>query len=245
MTAEPTGKLTRKEKRFAAAIAAGETMAEAYARTYSSRAGRHAAESNARQVLKRPRVAAEVQRLRRHPPAENFAALREFAIEKLVEMAESDANPMARHKALSTLLEHSEEGLRRPAPPPAVVTPDNSVDRRKIIEELHKLYEKALGPKQLAQNESEPEALVNDQWDEDDITAKPDDGQSADRELGAVHNGDGHPGDGCADIEEQGVVGQLAPQDGTMLRPANADQYEWVALPGYFGKARRVRLRVG
>jgi hypothetical protein len=109
MTAEPIGKLTRKEKEFARAIAAGETMAAAYARAYSDRATRRAAEANARQVLKRGRVAAEVQRQRRYPSPDNYAAIQEYAIAKLIDMAESDSNPAVRHRAMTTLLEHAEK----------------------------------------------------------------------------------------------------------------------------------------
>jgi hypothetical protein len=132
--ADEPAKLTRKEKEFAVAIAGGATLAAAYAKAYSDRAGRKAAEANARQVIRRERVAAEIERLRRYPPPDNFRAIREFAIEKLLKMAESDPNPVVRHRAMTTLLEHAEDGLRKsPALQQPTVAPIKKVDNAKII----------------------------------------------------------------------------------------------------------------
>jgi hypothetical protein len=146
MADEPAAKLTRKEREFAAAIAGGATLAAAYAKAYSDRAGRKPAEANARQVLRRERVAAEVERLRRYPPPDNFEAIREFAIEKLLKMAESDPNSVARHRAMRTLLEHSADGLRKsPALQQPTIAPVKKVDSAEIVAELRRLYQKSLG----------------------------------------------------------------------------------------------------
>src|SRR5262249_6962922 len=127
MNDQPAEKLTRKEQQFAVAIAGGATLAAAYAQVYSDRAGRRVAEANARQVLRRGRVAAEVQRLRRYPPTDDFVALQNYAIAKHIDAAESD-NPAVRHQALTTLLKRADKGLRQSPPSrPTVAVPGQKV----------------------------------------------------------------------------------------------------------------------
>jgi hypothetical protein len=243
MAVGPVSKLTEKEKRFAAALAAGLGPTAAYRQVYSSVAGNRAAQANGRQVAKRERVIAEVERLRRYPPAENFRAIQDYAVAKLIDLAENDANPMVRHKAMISLLEHAQEGLRQPQPPqPAAIPPDKKLDKSKIIAELRLLYAKALGTRRPAQIESAADS-AKDLWSEEYVAAKQDDTRPADRELGAVCCADRDSVDGCADVEEQRAVCQVV-TPGTTAGSADANQYEWVYLPGHFGKARRVRVRV-
>jgi hypothetical protein len=76
MAISPVSKLTEKERRFAAALASGLGPTAAYRQVYSSSAGSRAAQANGRQVAKRERVIAEVERLRRYPPADNYNGIR-------------------------------------------------------------------------------------------------------------------------------------------------------------------------
>ena len=82
--------LSAKERLFAEKLADGLGPTDAYRSVYSNSAASRTAQANGRQVAKRPRVIAEVERLRRNPPPNNFRAIKEFAVEKLFKMAESD-----------------------------------------------------------------------------------------------------------------------------------------------------------
>jgi hypothetical protein len=94
MTADRASRLTEKERRFAAAIASGLGPTRAYKEVYSALAGNRAAQANGRQVAKRERVIAEIERLRRYPAPDNFNALQELAITKLIDMAQGQNTRM-------------------------------------------------------------------------------------------------------------------------------------------------------
>jgi hypothetical protein len=146
MTADLKARLTAKEKTFASAIAGGATLWVAYQRAYSDRASRSVADANARKVLRRPKVAAAIEEMRRHPQPDNFEGVREFAFELLIQIAEGDPDPVVRHRAIKTLLAHAEKGLRRSPPPqPTVSVPDKKVNREQIIAELRAIYQRELG----------------------------------------------------------------------------------------------------
>ena len=242
MADEPAAKLTRKEREFAAAIAGGATLRDAYARVYSDRAGRRAAEANARQVLRREKVAAEVEHLRRYPPAGSFQAIREFAIEKLLRMAESDPNSVARHRAARTLLEHSEDGLRKsPALQQPTIAPVKKVDSAEIVAELRRLYQKSLGTVPPALIGGANVSPVNGIPRGDNVVARREDTQLEEPEIesGATanRNGAGNP-------EELEGGGEPPLQEVIEKRPATTERYQWVRLPGRFGRASLARVRV-
>ena len=249
MNAAPTTKLTTKEKQFAAALAAGATMAAAYKQVYSDRAGRRAAEANARQILRRERVVAEVQRLRRYPPPDNFTAIQEYAIAKLIDMAESDSNPAVRHRAMTTLLEHADKGLRQPPPPrQAVATADKKDDNATLIADLHVLYQKALGSGMTrpAQIQRLPEAQDNDVLVEEDITPERGDTRLVESamEFSPIHGHGEQSDDDRVGEEERRRDGGAVLREAAEEIAVQADEYQWVSVPGSFGKARRMRVRV-
>jgi hypothetical protein len=147
MTTRPAEKLTPKERQFAIAIAGGASMANAYHRIYSERAGRRVAEANARQILKRERVVAEIERLRRYPPADDAAAIRAYAVQKLVDLAEGASSSAVRLRALATLLKDGSRGPRPSPPSPRrAIAHDKKVDTEsEIIADLRAVYRQALG----------------------------------------------------------------------------------------------------
>src|SRR5215471_4671389 len=108
-----TRTLSEKERRFAEALVGGLGPTAAYREIYSSIARTRTAQVNGQQVARRQRVIEEVERLRRNPSPNNFQAIKEFALAKLYKMAETDANPVARHRAMASLLRSAESGLRR------------------------------------------------------------------------------------------------------------------------------------
>jgi hypothetical protein len=127
----------------------------------------------------------------------------------LIDMAESDSNPAVRHRALTTLLEHSEKGLRQ-QPPPQTTAPEKKVDGSAVIAELRLLYEKALGPRPLAQIKPMPDSPVNDLPSEETVTPEQeqDDTQLMEREIesSVTSGGAEDTSDSCLDIEEGSIA---------------------------------------
>lgn len=231
-----TRTLSKKEKQFADALASGLSPTDAYRTIYSSTAGNRTAQANGRQVARRQRVIEEVERLRRNPSPNNFHALKEFAVEKLLKMAESDPDPRLRHRATTTLLRYANEGLRRQPPPPQTASePRAKPDRNAIIKELHQIYAAALvnrtvqpPPAELIPPARFGASLVQDVTPEssDDPLAAPD------TEFSSTENG----GVGV----EQPDLG-----DGPGLPDlSKTAEYQWVQAPGCFGKTSKVRIRV-
>jgi hypothetical protein len=244
VAADRASRLTEKERRFAAAIASGMGPTAAYRYVYSNSAGNRAAQANGRQVARRERVAQEIERQRRYP-ANNFSALQEFAITKLIDMAQGDLNPAVRHKAMTTLLEHADRGLRQPPPPPhtTAARARGDDDRAKIIADLRSLYQKAGIKRTHHAMGPASEECVNDSPNEYNATAEQGDSQLADITIAL----DGLNGSkSCLAAGDSGAeeprVGPEAVQP--VAASAAEEKCEWVNLPGYFGKARRVRVPI-
>jgi hypothetical protein len=183
--------LSAKERLFAEKLADGLGATEAYKSVYSNSAANRTAQANGRQIARRQRVIEEVDRLRRNPPANNFRALKEFAVGKLLKMAESDPNATARHRAMATLLKYADSGLRRqPAPqqsPQRTLGAHNAkADKGKIIEELRLIYAQALGTPAQPEIRSTLDLVADDPLSEDNPLPKRTEGQFAGPEIAAA-----------------------------------------------------------
>jgi hypothetical protein len=205
MAMGPASKLTQKESRFAAALASGVGQAQAYRLVYSSRAGNRAAQANGRQVAMRARVKAEVERLRRYPSPDNFAGIREYAIAKLIDMAESDLNPAVRHRALTTLLEHGGKGLQHPPPArqaAAVLRRKEDIDA--ILDDMRCLYQKELAIETVRPGIEETDPPPSNLLSKENVTPQPDNTDPLESETESILASDG--GDEDYDSGSRGDV---------------------------------------
>jgi hypothetical protein len=107
--------LTNKEEKFAKEIAAGATQPAAYAAVYSEKSSTATRRANGFRIAKKPRVAAEIKRLRRLPAVDDYAAIKKQMIERLLDLAENDRNSVAQHRAIVTLIKYADEGAERQA----------------------------------------------------------------------------------------------------------------------------------
>jgi phage terminase small subunit len=111
----PAKELTNKEERFAKEIAAGATQPAAYAAVYSEKSSTATRRANGFRIAKKPRVAAEIKRLRRLPVVDDYAGIKKQMIEQLLALADNDRNSVAQHRAIVTLIKYADEGAERQA----------------------------------------------------------------------------------------------------------------------------------
>ena len=244
-----TGFLRAKERLFAEKLADGLGPTDAYKSVYSTSSSSRTAATNGGKIAKRPRVVEEVQRLRQNPPPNNFRAIKEFAVEKLLKMAESDPNPTARHRAMATLLKYADSGLRRqPAPQQSpqltLGAHKTKLSRDQILKELKSLYTQGLRTPP-AQIRSVPDSVV-DLPSEDNPILKRDDAQFVDPEIDSGANfGSGlNDRDSEADLGDQHGVDEPSEREFAEGSAVSADSFELQRLPGRFGKESYVRRLV-
>jgi hypothetical protein len=242
--------LSAKERLFAEKLADGLGPTDAYKSVYSNSSASRTAQVNGWQIAKRPRVVAEVERLRRNPSPTNYRGIKEFAVEKLLKMAESDPNPTARHRAMATLLKYADSNLQRqPAPhqPPqrTLGAHNTKLDRVQIVKELQLLYERGLGAPPPAQVRSVPDSVV-DLPSEDNPFLKRDDTQLAEPEIdsGTNFGGELNARDSEAELGGQHGVDEQPQRDVSEGSDVNLDRFELRRLPGRFGRASYVRRLV-
>jgi hypothetical protein len=60
-------------------------------------------------------VAAEIKRLRRLPPVDDYAEIKKQMIERLLEIAENSKNSVAQHRAITSLIRYADEAAVRQA----------------------------------------------------------------------------------------------------------------------------------
>jgi hypothetical protein len=243
-----TRTLSAKERLFAEKLADGSGPTAAYKAVYSNSAASRTAQANGRQVARRPRVIAEVERLRRNPPPNNFHAIKEFAVEKLLKMAESDPSPTARHRAMATLLKYADSGLRRqPAPqqcPQQTLGSHKAkFDRGQIVEELRLIYERGLGTPPPAQIRSTPDSVM-ELPGEDDSILKRDGPQEPEIGSGTNFGGELNARDSEVELGDQHGVGEPPQREVSEESDLNSDRFELRRLPGRFGRGSFVRRLV-
>jgi hypothetical protein len=110
-----TRELTIREQKFAKAAAAGATQAAAYAVAYSDKGSPATQRANGHRIAKKPRVAAEIKRLRGLPAVDDYAGIKKSMIEALLALAANDKNSVAQHRAIVTLIKYADEGAVRQA----------------------------------------------------------------------------------------------------------------------------------
>jgi hypothetical protein len=111
--------LTNKEQRFAKAVADGATQASAYSSVYSAEGSASTQRANGHKITKKPRVAEEIQRLRRLPAVDDYAGIKKQMIERLLDIAENGKNSVSQHRAILALIRYADEGVeRQPAKDP-------------------------------------------------------------------------------------------------------------------------------
>ena len=102
-----TTKLTPKQRRFAEALALGESKAGAYRAAYDTQTNHHAQSIEGQRLAKHPSISHQVDALRLAAEAKNYAtppALRQLVIERLTAHAIDDnINPSQRLRALELL----------------------------------------------------------------------------------------------------------------------------------------------
>jgi hypothetical protein len=245
-----TRTLSTKERLFAEKLADGFGATDAYKSIYSNSSASRTAQVNGARIAKRPRVIAEVERLRRTPPPNNFRSIKEFAVEKLLKMAETDASPTARYRAMAALLKYADAGLRRqPAPQqsPQRTLGAHTVkaDQGKIIQELRLLYAKALGAPLPEQIGSAPDSAV-DLPSEYSPTLKGDDTQFVEPEIdfGPNFGGELNARDSEVELGNQRGFDEPPQQEVSERGDEISDRFELRRLPGRFGRASYVRRLV-
>jgi hypothetical protein len=147
--------LTSKQRRFAELLAGGSTKAGAFREAYpSDRRGKGTEWEGAKRVARLPQVAAEVQRLTLLHSPHDLQAQADHIAARLLELSKSQ-EPAVALRAIAQWGKLAEAGLLKP---PTVAAPDSDVagrqsERARILDDLRRLYEKALGTKGQRRNE--------------------------------------------------------------------------------------------
>jgi hypothetical protein len=238
-----TRSLTSKQQRFAELLAGGCTKVDAFRSAYpSERRGKGTEWEGAKRVARHPAVAAEVQRLTLLRSPHDVTAQADHIAARLLELSKSQ-EPAVALRAIAQWGKMAEAGLLNP---PIVAghrteVSTQRVDKAQILEDLRRLYREGLEGK----------------------------GQQRKELLGST-NAEPMQGTDCQILSDGAVLGELPaismeeePLRSLPESPTNQDaigvvflpeareepalqteEYEWQYQPGFFGKPRRVRVRV-
>jgi hypothetical protein len=216
--------LTRKQKKFAELIAGGSSKVAAYRGAYPGGPRTKGTEwVQAKRTASVPKVAAEVQRL----TMLNVAGQVEQVAARLIELSKNP-DPDIALKAIAQWGKLVESGALEPPTTAREARPvaTRNTETGRIIDELIALAAEAQQP-------AEPLLVLASEPDSDDLLV------------------DIEPAEMAPDVEEPPVQSLLPPsEEDDAVRPLQPEAqeeeavYEWQLLPGYFGKSRRIRVRI-
>jgi hypothetical protein len=233
-----THALTHKQRTFAELVAGGCSKVDAFRRAYpSDRRGKQTEWQGAKRVARQPKVIAEIERLSLLRAPHDFVAQADHVAARLLELTK-DSDPVVALRAIAQWAKLAEAGLFKP---PVI---DNT-ERDRLVDELMAFYERASAVKiqnetvllapGIPKSEAEGDGLVVDV-------------ESADTELSEAL-----PLPVIEELPSKSLPPWVAhhktsegfdQSECTQQHTATAPEYEWVNLPGHFGKARRRRVRI-
>jgi hypothetical protein len=214
--------LTFKQRRFAELVASGSTKVEAFRRAYpSDRRGKGTEREGAKRIARMPKVQAEVERLTLLRSPHDATAQAEHIAARLLELTK-DPDSVVALRAIAQWSKLAEAGLlKRP----------EVYDKEKdsLIDELMGLYQKSaieaqLRPLLQEQPESTPQVI--------DVESE---------QLAPMSVAEASPVRSLLPPTEQDSADRPEAPEESIVK---TDVYEWQNLPGYFGKSRRVRVRI-
>jgi hypothetical protein len=193
-------------------------------------------------VARHPAVAAEVQRLTLLHSPHDVVAQAEHVAARLLELTKS-AEPAVALRAIAQWAKLAETGLLKP--PAATVRQRDAAtpppDRARIVNELRAIYHRTLAAEGQHGNElvgsTRPEALPaaeGQSFADDALSGELAPASAIDKPLELTRSSS----------TDEVADGGLVLSEGDEGTSANDDEFEWVNVPGSFGKARKVRVRV-
>jgi hypothetical protein len=230
--------LTFKQTRFAELVASGCSKVEAFRQAYpSDRRGRGTASEGAKRVARLPKVQAEVQRLSLLRSPYDATAQAQHIVARLLDLSK-DPDPAIALRAIAQWGKLAEAGLLKP---PGI----DDTERDRLVDELVGLYERASAVR--VQNETVLLAPGIPKSEEES------DGQVVDVEIADTELSEAVPLPVVEELPSQSLPPWVAHHktaegldqpECTQQHTATTPEYEWVNLPGHFGKARRRRVRI-
>jgi len=217
--------LTFRQQRFAK-VAAGCTKAEAFRRAYpSDRRGNGTLWEGAKRVGRVPKVKAEIQRLTLLRSPHDAAAQAEHVAARLLELTK-DPDPAVALRAIAQWGKLVEAGLLKPH------SAADDAEKARLVDELMALYHEEFA----AEGQAEPlRPLTPDQ--REDAAAVID---VESEEMPPMSEVEAPPIRSLLPSTDKDDAGRPVLEEA----PEESAVYEWKSLPGYFGKPRRVRVRV-
>jgi hypothetical protein len=231
--------LTHKQRTFAELVAGGCSKVDAFRRAYpSDRRGKQTEWQGAKRVARQPKIIAEIERLSLLHAPHDAAAQAEHITARLLELTKS-REPGVALRAIGQWAKMMEAGLLK------VPLAAHASERERLVDDLMAFYEKAavvkaqneiaLPPPAIPKSEGEFHGPVVD-IESDDTALSEVVPPPVVEELPSRSLPPSFANHGTSDGRDQ--------PEPTQQQTTTTPEYQWVNLPGHFGKARKRRVRI-